>query len=179
MKKYLLAASAIAMGLSMASGALADSDANDNDLNFLSAVGNSSNEGDDNNALLSGNNLDSNNSDDDENGNNRGNIVDSGNVDLDVDVGVEVDIDNSVNDSVIAEQDLDAETTNIRVTFDDAQSLITLLDGSQDFNTGEISQSDDAFASFTGIATIAMDTSLGSNNQAASQVAAGADIEFD
>ena len=36
-----------------------------------------------------------------------------------------------------------------------------------------------AFASFTGIATIAMDTSLGSNNQAATQVAAGADIEFD
>lgn len=179
MKKYLLAASAIAMGLSMASGALANSDASDNDGNVGSLVGNSSNDGDDNNALLSGNNLGSGNSDDDDNGNNRGNIVDSGNIGVDVDVDVEVDIDNSINDSVVAEQDLNAETTNVRVTFDDAQSLITLLDGSQDFNTGEISQSDDAFASFTGIATVAMDTSLGSNNQAATQVAAGADISFD
>ncbi len=182
MKKYLLAASALVLGMSLASGALADQSADDNDGNVLSAVGNSSNDGNDDNDVdvLSGNEL----SDDDVVGNNVGsNNDDNGNnrdnVDVDVDVGIEIDVDNSINDSVVAEQDLIASTTNVRVTFDDAQALITLADGSQDFNTGEISQSDDAFRGFTGIATIAMDTSLGSNNQAATQVAAGADIIFE
>jgi hypothetical protein len=182
MKKYLIAASALAIGLSMASGAMADQSADDNDNNFGSLVGNSSNAGDDDNDIdigsgnslsdedVTNNNLFSNN---DGNGDNRDNV------DVDVDVGIEVDVDNSINESVVAEQDLIASTTNVRVTFDDAQALITLADGSQDFNTGEISQSDDAFRGFTGIATIAMDTSLGSNNQAATQVAAGADIIFE
>jgi hypothetical protein len=178
MKKYLIAASALALGLSMASGALADQSSDNNDGNILSAVGNSSNDGNDDNDvdLLSGNSA----SDDDGNGNNRDNDNNGNNrdnVDVDVDVTVEVDVDNSINDSVVAEQDLIATTIDTDVVFDDA--TLQLLDGGNDFNTGEITQNDDAFRGFTGIATIAMDTSVGSNNQAATQVAAGADIIFE
>ena len=179
MKKYLIAASALALGL-VATGAMADSQANGNGGNVLSAVGNSSNDGADNNDV----DLGSGNSDDDQdndyNGNNRdndGNGNNRGNTDVEVGVEIGIDIDNSINGSVVAEQDLTAVTIDTDVVFDDA--TLQLLDGSNDFNTGGIVQQDDAFRGFTGIATIAMDTSVGSNNQAATQVAAGADIIFE
>lgn len=229
MKKYLIAASALTLGMAMASAAMADdttangpgndnavsvlsnndvlsnntddnsSDVQDNELNLLS--GNSSdddlngsfNSDDDNVAIASGNSDDDivaigNGNEDNDNvavGSFNGNGDTSNDNDVSndndtyttVEVDVEVDIDASTTyeDSVVSSQTLNASVTG--ATFEDAG--LQLVDDQGDLNTGNIRQENDAFRGFTGIATIAMDTSIGSVNQAATNVTAGSDISFD
>lgn len=225
MKKYLIAASALALGLGMSSVAMADDttangpgndnavsvlsnndvlsnntdnsdnsqDVQDNTLNLLS--GNSSdddlngsfNEDNDNVAIASGNSDDDivaiDASDDDVvaigNGDNRDNTNTSNDNDtyntteVDVEVDVEIDASTTYEDSVVSSQTLTATVTG--ATFEDG---LALLDAQGDLNTGDVHQENDAFRGFTGIATIAMDTSIGSANQAATNVTAGSDISF-
>ncbi|MFC3077616.1 hypothetical protein ACFODL_05900 [Phenylobacterium terrae] len=217
MKKYLIAASAIAMGVAMSSAALADDTTangagNDNALSLLSNNDINSNNTDDNSSDIQDNTLNllsGNSSDDDLNGSfNEDNdivAVGNGNEDNDnvavgsfngngdtsndndvsndndtyttVEVDVEVDIDASTTyeDSVVSSQTLNASVTG--ATFEDAG--LQLVDDQGDLNTGNIRQENDAFRGFTGIATIAMDTSIGSVNQAATNVTAGSEISFD
>ncbi|HEY9217761.1 MAG TPA: hypothetical protein VIO94_06925 [Phenylobacterium sp.] len=111
-----------------------------------------------------------------DNGNNRDNDDHSTNVD------VEVSLDDSFNttyeDSQVSTQTLSGTVTDTRVIFEDASNLIELA-AEQGVETGDISQENDAFRGFTGIATVAMDTSFGSVNQAATNVTVGSDVSFD
>jgi hypothetical protein len=165
-----------------------DNDQDNDQVNGNSLLsGNSDDDQVNGNSLLSGNsdddnvNLLSGNSDDDSvavasfNGN--GDEDNDVNVETttEIDVSVEVDIDASTTyeDSVVSSQTLNASVTG--ATFEDG---LALLDAQGDLNTGDIHQENDAFRGFTGIATIAMDTSIGSANQAATNVTAGSDISF-
>src|SRR5690606_23464016 len=158
-----------------------DVEANNNDL-----LSNNDNNGDNrnNSSEINGNSLLSGNTTETASRNSldqSSNSSSDADVDVDVAVGIDIDvaIDASTNyhDSVVASQDLDAQVTDVTVVFQDAADQAT--DAQGDLRTGSIDQSGDAFRGFTGIATIAMDTSVGSVNQAATQVAAGSEIHFD